>query len=108
MRRGLILVVLMLIARPSEAIQESFTFVGSFTYFDHSDDPTVEPLTGRGTLTCEVFQSPSVDGLVWELSRLSYDFDPLASTPEPTTLLLFGTTAAGPSVARRLKRRRTA
>jgi hypothetical protein len=92
-------------AGPTFRLQQSFSFVGSLTYFDQDNEATVEPLTGRGSLVFQLFQSPAGDATLWELGGLSYNFDPIAPTPEPGTLLLAGATAAGVGIVRRMRRR---
>jgi hypothetical protein len=59
-------------------------------------------LTGHGLTTIELSLDSS--GTAWGFTRITYDFNPI---PEPTTLLLFGTTAAGLGLARWVKRRRS-
>lgn len=90
---------------PTFRLQQSFSFVGSLTYFDQDNEAKVEPLTGRGSLVFQLFQSPAGDGTLWELGELSYNFDPIAPTPEPGTLLLAGATAGGVGLVRRMRRR---
>jgi len=70
---------------------------GSVFLFDFAGEPTVTfPLTGRGLATVELVPNPSGAPL-WEYSSFRYDFAP---TPEPGTLLLFGTAAAAALVHR--------
>lgn len=101
---------------PTFTLQEPFAFLGSFTHFD-PQAVTTEPLVGNGTVTLNLFQSTcgivggGIGGgagscnniLAWEMGSLSYDF--AAPTPEPTTLLLWGTSAAGLGLARWRRRR---
>lgn len=80
------------------------------THFDANGQIVTDELVGSGTASLTLFLqsrqvSPCCTDTFWrtEFSAQSYDVEP---TPEPTTLLLFRTSAAGLGLARWLTRRR--
>jgi hypothetical protein len=104
------------------------SLTGTFTHSD-AGQPTTEILAGQGIAQLGLEQRPAASGfppgpgLAWQRPGLGYTFgvspdladsvwrdldgDLLQATPEPATLVLWGTGAAGLGVARWLRRRRT-
>jgi hypothetical protein len=91
----------------SSTLLAPFTFTGEIIItdkanpFDGGHQPLLDlHLSGQGTATATLFPDcfpPGVPVCGWRISDTTFDFSP---TPEPTTLLLFGTTLAGVGLAR--------
>lgn len=81
-------------------------FSGSFSHVESGGGGSTEQLLAfaTATLSLQKFDAePPFPGPTWQYDSLRYELRP---TPEPTTLLLFGTTAAGLGLARWSARRR--
>lgn len=95
---------------PTFSVEGPFVFTGTFTYADDSTPgggSKMETVTGRGRATLRLGQGHFLpdDEPLWLLGGVTYEF--LAPTPEPTTLLLWGTTVAGIGAAGWVRRRRS-
>jgi hypothetical protein len=92
---------------PVFTVEGPVVFTGTFSFFDEGGHVVDVELTGRGRVTYDLVQTDffTTDEPRWLFGGVTYD---IAPTPEPATLLLFGTSAAGLGVARLLKRRRSA
>jgi hypothetical protein len=92
------------------ALLAPFTFTGEIIITDNAfggHQPLLDlHLSGQGTATATLFPDcfpPGVPICGWRISDTTFDFSP---TPEPATLLLFGTTIAGLGFAARRRRQR--
>jgi hypothetical protein len=84
-----------------------FTVTGTFGIYQFDLPQHLLHLTisGTGTGTITFLPAANVNG--WFPGTTEYVFGPPEIVPEPATLLLFGTTAAGMGLARWRQRRRT-
>ena len=75
-------------------------FSGTFGHNASGLDPSSEQLVASAiaTLTLDKFDFGPQFGVAWRYDSIQYELMP---TPEPTTLLLWGTTMAGLALARR-------
>ena len=91
--------------RCSATLTAPFILTGSFTHLDSATGQIVnDPLVGSGIARLFLNLESRDDEKFWRFSGQAYDINP---TPEPATLILVGTGAAGVGLARWWKRRRT-